>query len=320
MPAIRRRIKLQCILCLGRLPGRTKYPPFAKQHAPREINNRKPMVGKHNTSEDRTTRPYSDAPVTEPSTAKRFGILSLLIAFIVVCVLLIVLVPSLRRMLQTAQLPPQLRMPDAPATAREITPFLSTTRNMTMRDVVSRCGLPDEHQGSGIYIFIYHLNDGSTVAIGTGDLNRLLYVQHINSSNETVDLLASAGDTPAIDPPDDSGATPESSQEQPIEARFVADVKWIKVIGKRKATVVAIGPDPRWLVAIDIVSLEKPATPFTQKGRMILAIHSPVKLFAVEGKEAVGKVYTFTLSGVMREGRPSYRYAETKMNPPSVEK
>ena len=87
-----------------------------------------------------------------------------------------------------------------------------------------------------------------------------------------------------------------------------------------RATVVPIGADPRWLVAIDIVSLEKPATPFTQKGRMILAIHSPVKLFAVEGKEAVGKVYSFTLSGMMREGLPSYHYAETKMNPPSVEK
>ena len=92
---------------------------------------------------------------------------------------------------------------------------------------------------------------------------------------------------------------PESSREKPIEARFVADVKWIEVIGTRKTSAVAIGPDPRWLVAIDIVSLEKPAPPFTQKGRMILAIHSPVKLFAVDGKEAVGTVYSFTLSGMM---------------------
>lgn len=113
---------------------------------------------------------------------------------------------------------------------------------------------------------------------------------------------------------------PESSQDKPIEARFVADVKWIEVMGKRKVTAIPVGPDPRWLVAIDIVSLEKPATPFTQKGRMILAIHSPVKLFAVDGKEAVGKVYSFTLSGIMREGLPSYHYAETRMNVPSVEK
>ena len=113
---------------------------------------------------------------------------------------------------------------------------------------------------------------------------------------------------------------PESSTEKLIDARFVAEVKWIEVIGTRKASVVAIGPNPRWLVAIDIVSLEKPATPFTQKGRTVLAIHSPAKLFAVDGNEAVGKVYVFTLSGVMSEGRPSYRHAETKVNPPSFKK
>jgi hypothetical protein len=112
---------------------------------------------------------------------------------------------------------------------------------------------------------------------------------------------------------------PESFQYKAIEACFVADVKWIEVIGKRKASAVAIGPDPRWLVAIDIVSLEKPATPFTDTGRMILAIHSPVMLFAVEGKEAVGKAYSFTLWGVMRERRPSYGYADAKVIPASVE-
>lgn len=262
----------------------------------------------------------SDSPATTPSGSLRFSVRLLLIALMVVCVLLAVLVPSLRRMRQSGQLPEQLRMPDAPATAREITPFLSITRNMTMFDVVRHCGLPDEHQGSGIYIFVYHLGDGSTVAVGTGNVDHLSYVHHIKNSNETVDLLASVGDTRANVPPDDSNAERESSKEERIAAHFVAEVEWIEVIGKQEAKVVSIGPDPRWLVAIDIVSLEKPATPFTQKGRMILAIHSPVVLFAVDGKEAVGKVYTFTLSGVMREGRPSYRYAETKMNPPSVEK
>jgi hypothetical protein len=44
---------------------------------------------------------------------------------------------------------------------------------------------------------------------------------------------------------------------------------------------------------------------------LILAIHSPAKLCAVDGNEAVGRVYTLTLSGVMREGRPSYRNAAT---------
>ncbi len=121
-------------------------------------------------------------------------------------------------------------------------------------------------------------------------------------------------------PPDDLNARPSSSKEGQIAARFVAEVKWIEVIGRRKATVVPIGPDPQWLVAIDIVSLGTPATPFTQKRQMVLAIHSPVKLFAVDGVEAVGKFYSFTLSGMMREGVPSYHHAETKISPPSVEK
>ncbi|MGA2799485.1 MAG: hypothetical protein ABSE63_18025 [Thermoguttaceae bacterium] len=46
-----------------------------------------------------------------------------------------------------------------------------------MQDVVSICGLPDHHAGSGIYIFIYELEDGSKVWIGTPDLKTLNYVR-----------------------------------------------------------------------------------------------------------------------------------------------
>ena len=49
-------------------------------------------------------------------------------------------------------------------------------------------------------------------------------------------------------------------------------------------------------------------------------VHSPVRLFGVSDVEAIGKVYSFTLSGVLRDGRPSYHYAETRMKTPSLEK
>jgi len=49
-----------------------------------------------------------------------------------------------------------------------------------MKDVVRKCGIPDEHQGSGIYIFLYDMNDGSVVVIGTADLDHLMYVDHID--------------------------------------------------------------------------------------------------------------------------------------------
>jgi len=90
---------------------------------------------------------------------------------------------------QSQAIPAQLKVSNAPAKARRIEAFQSLTREMTMTDVVRRCGLPDEHQGSGIYIFIYHQEDGSMVAIGTPDLNRLMYIKHIKPTQETVSLL-----------------------------------------------------------------------------------------------------------------------------------
>jgi hypothetical protein len=54
-----------------------------------------------------------------------------------------------------------------------------------MTDVVKKCGIPDEHQGSGIYIFLYNMDDGSLVAVGTADLKRLLYITHIENARST---------------------------------------------------------------------------------------------------------------------------------------
>lgn len=59
-----------------------------------------------------------------------------------------------------------------------------------MFDVVRKCGIPDEHQGSGIYIFVYHLNDGSKISIGTPDLKKLYDVKHIEKSGLIVSLLS----------------------------------------------------------------------------------------------------------------------------------
>jgi len=62
-------------------------------------------------------------------------------------------------------IPETLKIPNAPKTARNIKAFHSINRAMTMTDLVRQCGVPDEHQGSGIYIFIYHLDDGSIVSL-----------------------------------------------------------------------------------------------------------------------------------------------------------
>ena len=86
-------------------------------------------------------------------------------------------------------IPQQLKIPDAPPTARVLDTFKKIQPRMTMVDVVKICGIPDEHQGSGIYIFIYHLRDDSIVAVGTGDLKHLGYVNHIDNSGKVTSLV-----------------------------------------------------------------------------------------------------------------------------------
>jgi hypothetical protein len=86
-------------------------------------------------------------------------------------------------------IPEQIIVANAPKTARHVEAFWSLTRTMTMADVVRQCGVPDEHQGSGIYIFIYHLEDGSVVAVGTPDLKELFFVEHFDLSGKASQLL-----------------------------------------------------------------------------------------------------------------------------------
>lgn len=78
-------------------------------------------------------------------------------------------------------IPNELKLPDAPKTVRDVRCYTSFTTSSSMQEVVRKCGIPDEHQGSGIYIFLYDMIDGSVVAIGTSDLKHLMYVNHIQT-------------------------------------------------------------------------------------------------------------------------------------------
>jgi hypothetical protein len=79
-------------------------------------------------------------------------------------------------------IPEQIKLPDAPKTARNVQCFGAFKESSTMIDVVRKCGIPDQHQGSGIFIFLYDMDDGSFVAIGTADLKKLLYINHIENT------------------------------------------------------------------------------------------------------------------------------------------
>jgi hypothetical protein len=75
--------------------------------------------------------------------------------------------------------------PNAPDTARELAPFRSINHRMTMTEVVSRCGVPDELSGSGYYIFTYHLRDGSFVNLtAAGTDGRILYANHLDAKGQ----------------------------------------------------------------------------------------------------------------------------------------
>ena len=80
--------------------------------------------------------------------------------------------------------------PKAPKTVRDLAHFRTLKRTMSMSEVVLQCGEPDELGGSGIAIFIYHLDDGSLVAIGaTGATGPLLYANHITTTGKASALF-----------------------------------------------------------------------------------------------------------------------------------
>ena len=82
-------------------------------------------------------------------------------------------------------MPEQFKAPDVPKTARQVNCFASFKKESTMLDVVRKCEVPDQHTGSGIWIFVYYMNDCSTVTVGTPDLKRLA-IRHVKQKNTSV--------------------------------------------------------------------------------------------------------------------------------------
>lgn len=80
-------------------------------------------------------------------------------------------------------MPEEFKIPDAPKTTRQVSCFASFKKDSTMSDVVRKCGLPDQHAGSGIYIFVYYMDDCSTVNVGTPDLQRLT-ISHVKQNKD----------------------------------------------------------------------------------------------------------------------------------------
>jgi hypothetical protein len=71
---------------------------------------------------------------------------------------------------------PDMRPLKIPPTARTIAPFRRIVKGMSMKQVIEIAGLPDRDIGSGIYIYIYNLADGSQIQIGCGHPREILYI------------------------------------------------------------------------------------------------------------------------------------------------
>jgi len=81
--------------------------------------------------------------------------------------------------------------PKAPATVRDMANFRALKRTMTMSEIVNRCGVPDELGGSGVYVFTYHLSDGTFVNISaTGTDTPILYANHLDAEGRGSDLVS----------------------------------------------------------------------------------------------------------------------------------
>lgn len=63
--------------------------------------------------------------------------------------------------------------PKASEKAKTIDCFRSLKPAVSMDTVVRQCGRPDDVLGSGIYIFVWNMTDGSRVLIGTPTLERI---------------------------------------------------------------------------------------------------------------------------------------------------
>jgi WD40 repeat protein len=74
-------------------------------------------------------------------------------------------------------------------TARTLEPFKRIEPNMSFNDVCTLIGWPDEDIGSGLYIFVYHLEDDSQVAIVFAYYDEPIFKIHHQMPDGTEELL-----------------------------------------------------------------------------------------------------------------------------------
>ena len=77
---------------------------------------------------------------------------------------------------------------------------------------------------------------------------------------------------------------------------FTGIVKSIEVLGKRKLKAIPIDVDARFILIIQIESVQSSEAPFQKGVEQAFAVHSPAKIFdGAQEKEIIGKQYQFNI-------------------------
>ncbi len=113
---------------------------------------------------------------------------------------------------------------------------------------------------------------------------------------------------------DDSTRTTERVHSKANEesargiARFTARVDFVEIAGRRNAAAIPVGVDPRWLVGVNILSVEQSDAHFDSPGKANLVIHSPTRTFLLDRDKLLGKVFRLTVC----RGNEGYYHIEAE--------
>ncbi len=129
------------------------------------------------------------------------------------------------------------------------------------------------------------------------------------SRDKTVKLwdMSAAGLNEREAPQDTMQKRPKKTK---FDAAFTAKISRIDMIDDRDVNAIPIEIVPMWLVAADILSIEKAVKPFDEKKSVVLAIHSPSRLFQASADEIPGRKYAFKVFGFTENDTTTY-YAAT---------
>lgn len=79
--------------------------------------------------------------------------------------------------------------PNAPSKAQSVECFRDFAPDSPIFEVVQKCGSADEDIGSGIFIFVWHMANGATVAIGTPTLKTIGDIKYTSVSGGSSSLI-----------------------------------------------------------------------------------------------------------------------------------